>query len=215
MREAFQGELARLGTALRDMALFAADAMRDATTALLTADLDLAQQVLGRDARLDVLRDESEEQAHTLLALQAPVAGDLRVVLAAVHCAEKLERMGDLAAHVAGTTRIAHPGRVVPAELEDSFVELGKITTGMADRVAEFITEPAEGVFPDLERTDESVDEVHARVLARITGPEWSHGAASASTLALVARFYERFGDQAVSVARRVEYAATGSLPRG
>lgn len=213
VRNAFHGELAQLGTALSDMAAFSAEAMRQATTALLTADLHLAEQILSRDSELDALRTEAEEHAQALLALQAPVAQDLRIVLAAVYCAERIERMGDLAAHVAGAVRVVHPGRVVPDELEESFSELGRITTGMAGRVGELITAPVEGAFAELEQADEAADELHAQILRRITSADWPHGAATASSLALVARFYERFGDQAVTVAKRLDFAATGTLP--
>ena len=195
------------------MCLRSGQAMRAATEALLTADLALAEDVLSRDAELDDQRAQCQEQAYGLLALQAPVARDLRVVLTAVYCAEKIERMGDLAAHIADTARFAHPEHAVPAELADRFAELGEITAGMADRVSALVLEPVEGAFEELERIDGTVDDRHAQVLATITGPAWPHGAAAASQLALVARFYERFGDQSVSVARRIEFAATGSMP--
>ncbi|MEV4314036.1 PhoU domain-containing protein [Actinocrispum sp. NPDC049592] len=213
MREAFHGDLARLGEQLSAMCARSAVAMRQATTALLGADLPLAEQVLGADAELDLLRSQCEEQAHSLLALQAPVAGDLRLVLSAVYCADKIERMGDLAAHIADTARFTHPAHAVPDELTGKFAELGRITAGMADRIGELISAPAEGSFAELEQCDHGVDALHAEVFEIITAPEWPHGAASASSLALVARFYERFGDQSVSVARRLEFAATGDLP--
>lgn len=195
------------------MCTYSGQAIRDATTALLTADLVLAERVLGGDAELDAQRSKCAERAYSLLALQAPVAHDLRLVLAAVYCSEKIERMGDLAAHIADTARFAHPDHAVPAELEASFAELGAITSGMADRVAQLITAPAPDCFAELESTDHAADALHAQVLARITGADWPHGSATASKLALVARFYERFGDQAVSVARRLEFAATGAMP--
>lgn len=213
MREEFHGGLARLGEELSDMCLRSGQAMRQATEALLTADLALAERVLSADAELDEKRSLCQEQAYGLLALQAPVARDLRVVLTAVYCAEKIERMGDLAAHVADAARFAHPEHAIPPELVDEFASLGEITAGMADRVSGLVVDPVEGAFEDLERTDGAVDERHARILATITGPKWTHGAATASQIALVARFYERFGDQSVSVARRIEFAATGSMP--
>jgi phosphate transport system protein len=213
VREEFHGGLARLGEELSDMCLRSGQAMRQATEALLTADLALAERVLSADAELDEKRSACQEQAYGLLALQAPVARDLRVVLTAVYCAEKIERMGDLAAHVADAARFAHPEHAIPAELADQFAELGEITAGMADRVSALVVEPAEGAFEELERIDGTVDDRHAQVLATITGPKWTHSAATASQIALVARFYERFGDQSVSVARRIEFAATGTMP--
>jgi phosphate transport system protein len=212
MREAFHGDLARLGDQLSGMCGLAAESMRSATRALLTADLAIAEQVLAGDAGMDALRSECEEHAYALLALQAPVASDLRSVLAVVYCAKKVERMGDLAAHVADTARFNHPDHVVPAEVEDGFAELGRITADMADRVGALVA-TARGGFAELDHADQHVDALHAGLLATITAPTWRHGVRSATSLALLARFYERFADQAVSVAKRLEFAATGSLP--
>jgi phosphate transport system protein len=213
MREAFHGELARLGEQLAEMCGMAAESMRQASRALLTADFPLAERVLAGDVELDRARRECEDHAQSLLALQAPVAGDLRNILAAVYCAEKIERMGDLAAHIADTALFAHPDHAVPLEFEGFFTELGEIAAGMADRVGELITGGARGGFAELEETDQVVDALHALVLTLITGGGWRHGVRAGTSLALVARFYERFADQAVSVAKRLEFAETGHTP--
>lgn len=213
MREAFHGDLTRLGEQLADMCEMAAEAMRQATRALLTADLQIAEQVLTGDAELDQARAKCEEHAQTLLALQAPVAGDLRTILAAVYCAEKVERMGDLAAHVADTARFSHPEHAVPPEFEAMFGEMGGVAAGMAERVGELIEGEAGNAFAELDETDQAVDALHARILAAITEGNWQYGIQSASSLALLARFYERFADQAVSVAKRLEFAETGQIP--
>jgi phosphate transport system protein len=191
----------------------AAESMRQASRALLTADLQLAERVLTDDVELDAARRACEDSAQSLLALQAPVAGDLRTILAAVYCAEKIERMGDLAAHIADTARFTHPEHAVPAEFEGVFSQLGDIAAGMADRVGELIEGDARGGFAELDETDQAVDALHAQVLASITGAGWQYGVRSATSLALVARFYERFADQAVSVAKRLEFAETGQKP--
>jgi phosphate transport system protein len=213
VREGFHGEMTQLGQQLSDMCLASATAMRQATIALLDADLGMAEQVLGADAALDEQRARCEELAYSLLALQAPVARDLRMVLAATYCAEKIERMGDLAAHIADSARFAHPHHLVPAELVASFTELGQITTGMANRLVKLVTAPAAGTFTELESIDSSVDRLHADVLATISAADFVHGPQTAASLALVARFYERFADQAVSVAKRLDFAATGETP--
>jgi phosphate transport system protein len=214
MRETFHGELTRLCEGLADMCGLAAEAMQLATRVLLTADLELAQQVQSADAELDQVRSRCETHANTLLALQAPVASDLRAVLVAVYCADKIERMGDLAAHIAATARFHHPARIIPPELEGVFSELGKIAAGMAYRVGEMFAAagPNDG-FAELDQTDQVVDTLHAQILTLITKPDWPHGTRSATSLALLSRFYERFADQAVSVAKRLDFADTGRLP--
>lgn len=213
MRDAFHGDLNQLGQQLAAMCDAAASAMRDATKALLEADLRLAEQVLGADAKLDAQRTECEELAYSLLALQSPVARDLRIVLAATYCAQKIERMGDLAAHIADTARFTHPEHAVPADLADVFAELGDVAAGMADRLAVLVISPTAGSFAELEEIDCRVDRQHAAVLAKISAVDFEHGPQTAASLALVARFYERFGDQAVSVAKRLDFAATGQIP--
>jgi phosphate transport system protein len=214
MRESFHGELTELSELLGAMCARAATAMRNATRALLSADLVTAEEVLSDDDKLDALRDECEERARQMLALQAPKASDLRLVLSVVYCAERIERMGDLAEHVASTTRRVHPSHVVPPELRDTFASLGTITANMADALVTHIADPREGRFAELNETDHQVDDLHAAVLREITADSWSHGVPTATCLALVARFYERFADQAVSVAKRVEFVSTGVTPR-
>jgi phosphate transport system protein len=213
MRETFHEELAQLGELLSDMCGQAASAMRLATEALLSADLATAERVLAEDAELDGLRDRCEEQAQQMLALQAPKATDLRLVLSAIYCADKIERMGDLAEHIASTTGRMHPAHVVPPELRPTFARLGDITARMAEDLVARIADPRPGVFTDLNETDHEVDELHASVLQKITSKTWQHDIPTATCLALVARFYERYADQAVSVARRVEFISTGTTP--
>jgi phosphate transport system protein len=213
MREEFHIQLNGLREQLAEMSDTAASAMRSADTAVLEADVELARQVIAADAGLDRARDHCEETAQQLLALQAPVASDLRLVLTALYCAEKIERMGDLAAHVADTARLTHPARPVPAELESTIAHLGRITVGMAERLAELIRQPDEGGFAELNETDRTVDTLHAGVMSAVTDPTWPHGVPAATSLALLARYYERFADQTVSVAKRLDFAITGELP--
>jgi phosphate transport system protein len=179
-----------------------------ASRALLDADLLLAQRILDADAALDYERDACEEHAHALLAWQTPVTRDLRAVLAAVYCADKIERMGALAAHIARIVRSSHPQRPVPPDLESVFTELGAVAAGMADQVAGLITGPVVGGFAELEAADQRVDTLHTQVLSVITKDDWPYGAFEASALALLARFHERFAEQVISVAQVVRVAS-------
>jgi phosphate transport system protein len=213
MRETFHNELIEQRALLGEMCRLAASAMRLATEALLSADHKKAEQVRTADGTLDKMRDQCEERAQQMLALQAPVASDLRIVLASIYCAEKVERMGDLAEHIASTTCREHPEEIVPTELRDTFHDLGEITTAMAERLVEQVAQPRPGAFAELDEIDHQVDALHAAVLREITAPAWPHGVRTATCLALVARFYERFADQAVSVAKRIEFVSTGEIP--
>src|SRR3954471_23319284 len=121
------------------MSLQAGTAMELATRALLDADLQLAEQVIAEDLRIDDLRTEAEARAFGLLALQSPVATDLRVVISAIHGAGDIERMGDLALHVAQAARRRHPQPVLPAEVAGYFAEMGVVGVALARKAADVI----------------------------------------------------------------------------
>jgi phosphate transport system protein len=214
MREQFHGELRRLGDLLAGMSDTAARQMRLATAALLDSDLGTSEQVLAEDAALDADRDRCLDHAQRLLALQAPVAGDLRTIITAIHCAERIERMGDLARHVAEVARRVHPSCAVPDRLRPAFTELGRLTTDMASTLTELVTNGDPDGFERMTLADEQVDDAHSRMMAEVTGPDWPCGVPAAVNVALLGRFYERFADQVVSVARRLDFAVTGTVPR-
>jgi phosphate transport system protein len=214
MREQFHGELRRLGDLLAGMSETAARQMKLATTALLTSDLGISEQVLAEDEALDADRDLCEEYAQRLLALQAPVAGDLRTIISAIHCAERIERMGDLARHIAELTRRMHPGAVVPTPLRESFAELGRLTSAMAGSLTDLILNGDSNGFERMVEADERVDAIHGGLMAELTGAGWEYGVIPAINVTLLTRFYERFADQVVSAARRLDFAMTGAVPR-
>jgi len=213
MREAYHVELEDLAANLADMSLQAAAAMQKATQALLEADLSLAEQVIGDDQKIDDARAENEEKAYALLALQAPVATDLRTVLAVIHAAESLERMGDLALHVAKAARRRHPHATLPDQVRKYFAEMGELDVQLATKVAEIIKSRDVEAARALEDEDDRVDEIHRHLFSVIMDKEWEHGVAAAVDITLLGRFYERFADHAVSVGKRMVFVATGKMP--
>ncbi|MBB5156903.1 phosphate signaling complex PhoU family protein [Saccharopolyspora phatthalungensis] len=214
MREEFYGELAQLADQLSNLSDMAAVAMRQATHAMLANDIVQAREVIAADINVDQAANECEEHAQSLLALQAPVATELRTILATLYCTSNIERMGDLAAHVASSVKFSHPKPAIPPELRGNFSELGQLTIGMAEHLRDLITGSAVGGFTELQRTDDTVDTLCADVLTTVTSQTWPHGVRMATNAALLVRFFERFADQAVDTARRLEFAATGILPR-
>jgi len=212
MRERFHGELSVLGELLSAMCGMAGEELRLANRVFLDRDAEAAVELAMVEAKLNAARTECEETAQKLLALQAPVAGDLRTVLAAVFCADRLERMGDLAQHIADqATR--EPEFAVPDAFTARFDEMAGLVSSMAEDLGAAIEGPTIEVFHSLARIDERVDALYEELMTLVTGPEWTDGVAPAISVALLARFYERFADQAVSVARRVDFALTGELP--
>jgi phosphate transport system protein len=213
MREAYQSQLDGLLEELAVMCTSVGRAMRKATDALLNADLSLAEEVISEDLRIDDLRNRAEENSFALLALQAPVATDLRVVVSTIHAAGDLERMGDLALHVARAARRRHPVTVVPDEIKPYFAEMGKVACELAHKAAEVIRHPDLERARELDSDDDAMDDLHRHMFTVLMGREWTHGVASAVDVTLLARFYERYGDHAVAVARRMVYVITGQMP--
>ncbi|MGH3623713.1 MAG: phosphate signaling complex protein PhoU, partial [Sciscionella sp.] len=180
MREAYHDQLGSLAQHLADMCQVVGAAMGRATQALLDVDLKLAEQVIGNDITVDAARAAAEEQAYALLALQAPVATDLRTVLAAIHAAESLERMGDLALHVAKTARRRHPDAVLPEQVRPYFAKMGQVAVGLASKAEQVIRTSDVQLARDVEDDDDEMDELHRHLFTVIMGREWPHGVAAA-----------------------------------
>ncbi|GAB3433448.1 phosphate signaling complex protein PhoU [Actinophytocola sediminis] len=213
MREAYRGELDDLADELAGMCSMVATAMELATRALLETDLGLAEQVIGDDAKVDDARSSCEEHAYALLALQAPVATDLRTVLAAIHAAESLERMGDLALHVAKAARRRHPQPVLPDQVAPYFQDMGRIAVELARKAEQVILTRDVDRANALEEADDEMDDLHRHLFTVIMDKDWPHGVASAVDVTLLGRFYERFADHSVSVAKRMVFVVTGRMP--
>jgi phosphate transport system protein len=213
MREAYVGQLDALSEELARMCELVAEAMQQATTALLTADLTLAEQVISDDTKIDQLRNACEERALALLALQAPVASDLRIVVSAIHMAGDIERMGDLALHVAKAARRRHPQQCLPAQVEPYFAEMGQVAVRLANDAARASRTLDVQLASRLEHDDDAMDDLHRHLFTVMMAREWPYGVAAAVDVALLGRFYERYADHAVSLARRVVFVVTGSMP--
>jgi phosphate transport system protein len=213
MRAAYHEKLSGLNNELAQMSQLAGEAMKKATTALLEGDLDAAEEVISSDTEIDALRTSAEDQAFGLLALQAPVAGDLRSVIAAIHSAGDLERMGDLALHVAKAARRRHPELVLPAEVTPYFAEMGRVALDLAEDARRVILDRDIELAFTMESDDDAMDDLHRHLFTVMMNKDWPHGVAPAVDVTLLGRFYERFADHAVAVARRVVFMVTGKMP--
>jgi phosphate transport system protein len=192
------------------MCQVASAALRDATRAVLDADLSLAERVIASDVVLADMRSDAERVALELLALEAPVASDLRTVISAIWIGADLQRMGSLAIHVAKAARRRHPAHVVPSEIRPVIERMGRIGVHLADQAGVVLRERDVELARSLEVQDDLMDDLQQDLFASMLSPTWRHGVAPAVDLALLARFYERFADHAVAVARRVVFLVTG-----
>lgn len=210
MREIFTAELTALGEDLVGMSRLVESAIARAGTALLTGDLPLAEEVIAADHAIDALERTLDERCVLLIAQQQPVAGDLRVVISALRMSASLERMGDLARHLAELTRLRYPGHAVPDALRSTFLDMH----AGAARIAAEVTAVLESRDVDLARAvdsdDDLLDRLHDETFALTLGGTVELTPQQVVDVTLAARYFERFGDHAVSVASRVVYLVTG-----
>jgi phosphate transport system protein len=210
MRDEFRADLHIVSQLLVDMAEAVRTAMQQATKALLRADRTAAEAVIARDAEIDSIYRQVEERVADLLARQAPVASDLRAVITALHIAADLERMGDLADHVAKTALRRHPSPAVPAELRDVFGDMAGVADRIAEKIASVLSKPDADLAAELDRDDDAMDDLHRHLFAVLLSDDWPYGAETAIDGALLGRFYERYADHAVNAGRRIVYLITG-----
>lgn len=210
MRKAFQEDLNKITTDLVEMTRFAGSAIGRSTTALLDADVSLAESVIEADRQLDAMREELDLNAVDLLARQQPVATDLRMVVTAMRMSADLERMGDLARHVAKIARLRYPNSAIPPEFRSIIVDMGRVAESIVLKAGSVIAARDLDGARALERDDDAMDDLHRQFFERIAAADFAHGTESAVDLTLISRYYERFADHAVSVGHRVIYLVTG-----
>lgn len=210
MRSAFHHQLGTLTEQLGAMCAMAGEAVAMATEALLKADLALAERVIAGQGELVAAHQQVEETAFALLALQAPVATDLRAVVSAIHIAADAQRMGGLAVHVAEIARMRHPQHAVPDDVRRHIADMGDVAEQLACGARQVLLAQDPGGAAQIRRDDDAMDELHHQLLAVLMDPGWTHGVGAAVDVTLLGRFYERFADHAVRIAGRVIFQATG-----
>ncbi len=213
MRDTYHEELDAISTSLVEMTNLVGSAMSRATTALLDADLTLAEMVIANDDSVDALYRETESRAFDLLARQQPVASDLRVLVTSLRMVADLERMGDNAVHVAKIARRRYPGSAVPPALRSTVLKMGHAAEEIVAKAGSVIARRDIQMAAELEKDDDVMDALHRQLFTAILDDEWEAGIEAAIDITLAGRYYERFADHAVSVARRVVYLVTGERP--
>ena len=210
MRDAYADQLDGIRNDLIAMSRLVRAAVARATEALLNGDALLAERVISDDAAIDRTREQIEENSFELLSLQNPVAGDLRMLIAALRMVSEFERMGDLSVHVAKVARLRVPEVAVPAELSPTIERMAIVAEKMVGTVAGIIAERDVEGARRLEEDDEEMDQLRRSSFRLMLDDSWPHGVEAAVDIALLGRYYERIADHAVSLARRVVYLVTG-----
>ncbi len=211
MREQFQEELDSVSATLVQMAGLVSVAMKNATTALLTADLALAEKGIADDLIIDEIQHELDARTINLIARQSPVATDLRTLVTSLRMSADLERMGDLAHHIAKSARMRYPATAVPPELSLTIEEMGRVCVSIIEKVSVVLKNRDTDLALEVEKDDDAIDSLHRKIIQTLLAPNWQHGIETAIDMTLLGRYYERCADHAVSIARRVYFLVTGT----
>lgn len=212
LRSAFQDELDGVTNTLVDLSNLVTGAIEKATHALLTANLDEAQEVIDADDKVDLMQHDLDARIIDIIARQQPVASDLRALVTALRMAADLERMGDMAHHVAKIARLRHPQGAIPSELLLTIEEMGKVAATISAKTGEVISSRDIDKAVELEKDDDEMDRLHRKLFQVLLSDDWAHGIETAIDVTLIGRYYERYADHAVSVARRVYFQVTGKF---
>ncbi len=210
MREVFQQELREVQERLVEISTLVAISIENATRAFTESNVSLAETVIADDDKIDIAAAELDELAINILARQQPVARDLRIVVSALRISASLERMGDMAEHIAQLARYRFPEKVVPKSLRPTFAEMGQVDVQIARMLVELLTTEDVKIAEAIRNEDDKVDALHLSVFDKVLGETWKGQAVDTVDATLASRYHERFADHAVSIAKKVQYLATG-----
>ncbi|HVX09078.1 phosphate signaling complex protein PhoU [Humibacter sp.] len=210
MRDVFQHEMREVQDRLVEIAELVVLSIRNATQAFNDGDVSLAETVIQNDQRIDALTVVLDELSIQILARQNPVARDLRIVVSALRISASLERMGDMAEHIAQLARYRFPDKVVPKSLRGTFAEMGRLDVVIAERLVELLRTQEPRLADEIRNQDDEIDELHISVFDKVLGETWKGQAVDTVDATLASRYHERFADHAVSIAKKVQYLVTG-----
>ncbi|WP_103662850.1 phosphate signaling complex protein PhoU [Microbacterium sp. CJ77] len=210
MREVFHQSLEDVQGRLVEISELVAIAIEKATQAFGSSDVSLAEEVIDADSIIDDKAVALDELAIEILARQQPVARDLRIVVSALRMSASLERMGDIAEHIAQLTRYRFPERAIPKGLKSTFTSMGQVDVQMAQKLTELLRTQDVSIAEELRNLDDQLDDLHVSVFEKVLGENWQGEAMATVDATLASRYHERFGDHAESVAKKVVYLATG-----
>ena len=216
MRDIFHEELESITADHLKMTTLVRDAIESATKALLNTDLQLAEKVITDDLEIDRIQHALDERTINIMARQQPVASDLRRLVSSLRISADLERMGDLANHIAKLARMRYPNKAVPAELVDLISEMGTAACRIVEKMAIVLEFHDTNRALEIDSDDDEMDILQRRLIGTLLGAQWNNSVESAVDMAFASRYFERFSDHAVSIAQRVYYTETGEFaPKG
>lgn len=210
MRELFQQELHEVQDRLVEIAELVQQSITDAVEAFNKSDVTLAESVIARDNKIDDAVVALDELAIAIMARQAPVAKDLRIVVSTLRISASLERMGDMAEHLAQLARYRFPEKVVPKSIRPVFKEMGELDIQLAGMLVELLRTEDVAIANKIRDEDDKIDALHLSVFETVLSDSWSQETEATVDSTLASRYLERFGDHAVSIAKKMVYLSTG-----
>ena len=212
MRAVFQQELREVQDRLVQIAELVTVAIQQATTAFGTSDVAMAEQVLDSGEQVDQLAAELDELTIDSLARQQPVASDLRLMVGALRMSASLERMADLAQHIAQLARYRYPESAIPQGLRKTFAKMGVIDVQMASKLVELLRDQEQRLIDEIRDLDDTLDELHAKVFEKVLSDKISADATGVVDATLASRYHERFGDHAVNITKQMNFFLSGAV---
>jgi phosphate transport system protein len=212
IRSVFQDELDSVSQTLFELSVMVSDSMAKATRSLIGKNLPLAEDVITFDEKIDTVQHDLDARIIDIIARQQPGASDLRALVTALRMSADLERMGDLAHHVAKVVLLRHPASAVPEQLLQLIESMGEAAEKIATKTGVVISTRDTALAAQVEKDDDEMDELHRKLISKLVEPSWPHGIETAIDLTLLGRYYERYADHAVSVSRRVIFLVTGKF---
>ncbi|WP_436793522.1 phosphate signaling complex protein PhoU [Actinospongicola halichondriae] len=213
LRPGFHGELDAVMRDITRLAAHVTEAIPRGTQALLDGDLQAAQAMIDHDDVIDDLSIEIEERCYGLLVLQAPVASDLRAIIAAIRLVAEIERSADLMVNVCKGARRIYPTEMPPS-VRGLLQQMSEQAAKLFKMCMDAYNEGDAALAAALDDIDDRLDDLHADYIQAVL--EWGRDAGDiqpAVQLALIGRYYERIGDHAVNIGERVRYMVDGWLP--
>lgn len=210
MRDAFHKELEAIDQEIVRMGALIERSTQDAITAVVEGDAALAQKVMDGDEVIDEAFLEIEKRSLTLMAQQAPVASDLRLIVAILRVDNDLERAGDLAYNIAKLVHLEDFHKPGPKAIKTLVSELGQAAGRLMSIAIDVWASKDEECAAGLQQQDDAVDDLHARLIQKLLELKDEDAIPSAIRLAMIARYFERIADHAVNVGELVCYYVTG-----
>jgi phosphate transport system protein len=210
MRQVFQSELHEVQERLVEIAELVAVSMKNATKAFGDVDVELAEKVIEDDVKIDELALTLDELSIQILARQSPVARDLRIVVSALRISASLERMGDMAEHIAQLARYRFPDKVVAKGLRGTFRKMGEVDVEIVELLVDLLRTQDIAIADQIRDLDDKIDELHLSVFDKVLGETWGGTPVDTVDATLASRYHERFADHAVSISKKVKYLSTG-----